>query len=224
MPAPRASWSSPRRHARRAGSFDVLARPFAPAARSLASIAVAFVAASLVAGCGIGDEPQRLHTKHAAPAASGSVAVEARKPLLPTWPCSRCHEGRAPDTRERALTEFHTQKVLHHGTAGGWCYRCHTKDDIDQLHLPDGTLVSFDAAYELCGSCHGDKFRDWRAGIHGLTTGWWLGARTRRSCTFCHDPHNPKFPPMTPEHPPARPRTEPLDEHGAHEESHDEEH
>lgn len=160
-----------------------------------------------IAACGIGDEPQRLHTSHAPPAPSGSVSLEARQPLLPTFPCSRCHADRAPDPTERTLTQFHTQKILHHGTLGGWCYRCHTKDDIDKLHLSDGTKVRFDEAYELCGSCHGDKLRDWKAGIHGITTGFWLGERVRRSCPACHDPHEPRFALMRPEHPPALPRT-----------------
>lgn len=155
----------------------------------------------------MGDEPKRLQTTHPAPTASGSVTVEARVPFLPTFPCSRCHQDRPPDPVERTLTQFHTQKVLHHGTLGGWCYRCHTKDDIDRLHLSDNTQVSFDEAYELCGSCHGDKLRDWKLGIHGLTTGYWLGDRTRRSCPACHDPHSPHFPLMTPERTPALPRT-----------------
>jgi len=169
--------------------------------------AVLLLCALCAAACGIGDEPQRLHTTHAPPAPSGSVTVDAREALLPTFPCSRCHQDRTPDPRERKLTQFHTQKILDHGTLGGWCYRCHTKDDIDHLHLSDATLVSFNEAYELCGSCHGDKLRDWKAGIHGLTTGYWLGDRTRRSCPACHDPHNPPFPLMTPEHPPVLPRT-----------------
>jgi hypothetical protein len=164
-----------------------------------------------IGACGMGDEPKRLHTTQPPPSPSGTVAIEAREPLLPTFPCSRCHADRGPDPRERKLTQFHTQKVLDHGTLGGWCYRCHgdghSGEDIDHLHLSDGTLVSFDEAYELCGSCHGDKLRDWKAGIHGLTTGYWLGERTRRSCPGCHDPHSPHFPLMTPEHAPALPRT-----------------
>ncbi len=172
--------------------------------------ALAILAPLVAIACSVGDEPRRLHTTLPAPEPSGSIAVDPRQPLLPTFPCSRCHAGRAPDPRERRLAEFHTQKVLHHGTLGGWCYRCHTKDDIDRLHLADGTLVSFDQAYELCGSCHGDKLRDWKDGIHGLTTGWWLGDRVRRSCPACHDPHEPHFPAMTPEHPPALPRTVPA--------------
>ena len=176
-------------------------------------------------GCSPGEEPQRLHTDRPPPVPSGSVAVMARIPLLPTYPCSRCHEDRTPDPRERQLTEFHTQKILHHGTLGGWCYRCHTKDNIDRLHLQDGTLVTFDQAFELCGSCHGDKLRDWKAGIHGLTTGWWLGDRQRRSCPFCHDPHNPHFPAMQSEREPSLPRTVSTTEARApHEESNGEGH
>jgi hypothetical protein len=167
----------------------------------------ALVASIGIAACDMADEPARLHTDVPPPAASGRVSIEQRQPLLPTYPCSRCHADRAPDPQERKLTIFHTQKVLDHGAQSGWCYRCHTKDDIDHLHLADGTLVSFDQAYELCGSCHGDKLRDWKAGIHGLTVGFWLGDRTRRSCPACHDPHKPHFPPMAPERPPARPRT-----------------
>ena len=68
--------------------------------------------------CSIADEPSRLHTTHAAPIPSGTVSVLDRRPLLPTYPCSRCHEAALPDPRERKLTEFHTQKVLDHGTQG----------------------------------------------------------------------------------------------------------
>ena len=34
-----------------------------------------------------------------------------------------CCEVRKTRPLERTLTEFHTQKVLDHGTQGGWCYR-----------------------------------------------------------------------------------------------------
>jgi hypothetical protein len=176
---------------------------------SMAPIA-AVPAMLFMVACGMGDEPSRLHTTRTAPLSSGAVTVVERQPLLPTFPCSRCHADRPADVRERTLTEFHTQKILRHGELGGWCYRCHTLADLDQLHLQDGTRVGFDQAYELCGSCHGDKLRDWRAGIHGLTTGFWLGDRERRSCPACHDPHDPHFPLMTPERPPARPRTAPA--------------
>lgn len=176
------------------------------ATRALSLLAGVLGALSLSA-C---EEPEHLHTKLAPPPATGTIVILPRQSLLPTFPCSRCHDDRAPNPAERRLVEFHTQKVLLHGSAKGWCYRCHSQDNIDKLKLQDGTLVSFDEAYELCGSCHGDKFRDFKAGIHGLTTGDWNGDRQRRSCPNCHDPHNPRFPAMTPERPPAQPRTAPM--------------
>lgn len=198
-------------------------RRFGRSARSLGWLPV--VTLACVAACSIAEEPKRLHTDRPPPAASGAVIVDARQPLLPTFPCSRCHADRPADATPRKLTEFHTQKELHHGSQGGWCYRCHAKDNIDKLHVADGTLLSFDEAYELCGSCHGDKLRDWSNNLHGLTTGFWNGERHRRSCPACHDPHNPRFPLMTPEHAPQRPRIVPASDphgepHGAHQESH----
>ena len=181
----------------------------------LASSRVALALAAALASAACGDHSEGAHhgaaeSESAAPAASGPpIYVEARTPSLPAYPCSRCHADRAPDPTERPLRDFHTRIDLAHGTAFGWCYRCHTKDDIDKLHLADGRLVSFDQAYELCGSCHGDKMRDWQDGIHGLTTGNWNGQKYKRSCTFCHSPHRPKFGSMTPERPPTRPRPRP---------------
>jgi hypothetical protein len=188
--------------------------------------AAAAVASLLLLACNLGDEPARLHSTEPAPVPSGSVTIDARQPLLPTFPCSRCHAPGTANPEARRLTVFHTQKTLNHGTQSGWCYRCHTKDNVDKLHLQDGTLVTFNEAYELCGSCHGDKLRDWKAGIHGLTTGYWLGDRQRRSCPACHDPHSPRFAPMTAEHAPALPRTVSPTAHAAQAsgERHHEEH
>ncbi len=169
----------------------------------------ALFATLFLASCGMSEEPSRLKTNHPPPVSSGVLTIEARQPLLPMYPCSRCHAERAPNSEERMLTELHTQKILNHGGQGGWCYRCHARDDIDKLRLSDGKLVSFDQAYELCGSCHGDKLRDWNAGIHGLTTGYWLGDRFRRSCPSCQDRQLPKVPQTTPEKQPQPPRTAP---------------
>jgi hypothetical protein len=91
--------------------------------------------------------------------------------------------------------------------ADRWCYTCHTEDNIDRLHLPNGELVAFDESYRLCGACHGEKLRDWEKNIHGLTTGFWNGPKQKRSCTACHSPHDPPFPKMAPLPPPNRPRT-----------------
>jgi hypothetical protein len=53
--------------------------------------------------------------------------------------------------------------------------------------------VPFTESYRLCGQCHGDKFRDWRAGIHGRRVGDWDGTKTYLLCVSCHNPHSPSF-------------------------------
>jgi hypothetical protein len=53
----------------------------------------------------------------------------------------------------------------------------------------------------LCGSCHGPTYRDWEAGVHGRTSGYWqrdLGSIDRKVCTSCHNPHSPAFPSRPP--------------------------
>ena len=49
----------------------------------------------------------------------------------------------------------------------------------------------------MCGSCHGPTYRDWEAGVHGRTSGYWdrsLGPMDRKACVNCHNPHAPHFP------------------------------
>jgi hypothetical protein len=141
------------------------------------------------------------------PIASGKVSVVSRSDRIPTYPCSRCHdEDLVPNPNEREL-ELHGPIHLHHMQTDRWCYTCHNIDDIDELRLPNGKLVAFDDSSELCGSCHGEKHRDWKLDIHGLTTGFWNGPKSKRACTSCHSPHEPAFQPMKPMPPPDRPRT-----------------
>ncbi len=144
----------------------------------------------------------------AAASVQQEIEVEPRSQLLPTYPCSQCHEDREPNPQRRKLTEFHAVRndELDHGDRSLWCYQCHSQKNSDRLVLVNGDLVTFDEAHRLCGGCHGDKGRDWRAGIHGITLGNWRGPQRRRLCTHCHDPHNPWFSAMTPEPPPAWPR------------------
>lgn len=173
--------------------------------------ASATLSLSLAATCvlGAGCEAPERHRKPAPPASSAEdhVAIEPRTPLLITFPCSRCHQHRTTNPTQRLLTEFHTarNKELHHGDAKGWCYHCHSETNIDRLVTASGKLVTFDEAYLLCGSCHGDKLRDWQLQIHGKTMGNWRGDKVRRSCTGCHSPHNPKFVALEPEKPPVPP-------------------
>jgi hypothetical protein len=103
------------------------------------------------------------------------------------------------------MTEMHTEIVLAHDEEHRWCLDCHDAEDRDVLHLAGGQRVPFEESYRLCGQCHGEKLRDWRAGVHGRRSGEWNGRKTYLLCAHCHDPHRPAFAPIRPEAPPRRP-------------------
>ncbi len=121
------------------------------------------------------------------------------------FPCSECHAEMAPNFQRRALEDMHTEIVLLHGEEQRWCLDCHHPNDRDYLRLVSGDKVPFSESYRLCGQCHGDKLGDWKRGIHGKRTGYWNGDKEYRLCTFCHNPHDPKFKPLRPMPPPERP-------------------
>ncbi len=137
------------------------------------------------------------------------------KPLPKTiTPCRACH-GPEKDfeinwTREEVL-RVHTNIRLNHGGVRVWCLDCHNPTDREHLlPLSDGVNITFERSYELCGKCHGTKYRDWRQGIHGKRTGNWNGKKTYMLCTQCHNPHTPRFVPIKPMPPPRKPRTPKL--------------
>ena len=123
------------------------------------------------------------------------------------FPCSGCHD---PDlkvnTKPRKLKLAHQQVELKHGTESRWCLDCHDATDRDSLHLANGEKVPFEESYRLCGQCHGEKFRDWRAGVHGRRTGNWDGEKQYLLCVHCHNSHAPRFAPIKPEAAPIPPR------------------
>jgi predicted CXXCH cytochrome family protein len=88
------------------------------------------------------------------------------------------------------------------------CFNCHNPAKLDELVTRDGRKLAFDEATLLCASCHGPTYRDWEAGVHGRTNGYWnaaLGPATRVHCTSCHDPHSPAFPQLIPRPGPPQP-------------------
>jgi hypothetical protein len=121
------------------------------------------------------------------------------------FPCSQCHTYMKPNPQRRTLTEYHTEIVLHHAEGQRWCTDCHNLADRDRLRLVSGELIDFTESYRLCGQCHGDKFRDWKVGIHGKRTGNWNGDKQYLLCVHCHNPHDPKFKALKPLPPPVRP-------------------
>lgn len=123
------------------------------------------------------------------------------------FPCSNCHASMETNRKKRELKEEHSQIKLHHAETMRWCLDCHVARNRDKVKLYNGELINFNETYRLCGECHGPQYRDWRAGIHGKRTGYFMGSgkRTYYLCAHCHDPHEPKLKPIKPEPPPDRP-------------------
>lgn len=122
--------------------------------------------------------------------------------------CDTCHAGKEPDRSTASgadLKDFHQGLVFEHGGGALSCLACHNADDYETLRKPDGAVVPFSRAMELCAQCHGPQYRDYLGGSHGGMTGYWdlqRGGRTRNSCLDCHDVHSPSFKQMIPMPPP----------------------
>jgi hypothetical protein len=97
------------------------------------------------------------------------------------------------DQTVRVLEDEHEDVKLHHAEQFRWCLDCHDADDRDKLRLQSGEKIGFEVSYRLCGQCHGDKYREWKKGIHGKRTGNWNGDKQYLLCAHCHNPHNPTF-------------------------------
>jgi hypothetical protein len=141
-----------------------------------------------------------------APTADAKAAKKAEQParevqaMTPPfsegiYPCSGCHDGKEKVNTTRRELGFHDEQtsIFAHDAEHRWCLDCHDAQHRDQLHLTNGDLVPFTESYRLCGQCHGDKLRDWRAGIHGKRIGSWNGTKTYFLCVNCHNPHAPLF-------------------------------
>jgi hypothetical protein len=120
------------------------------------------------------------------------------------FPCSFCHADLKTD-RTRRVVEDHADIVLKHDEEHRWCLDCHDADNRDFLHLASGERVPFEESYRICGQCHGEKYRDWRAGVHGRRTGQWNGQKGYLLCVNCHSPHQPQFKSLAPQPAPRRP-------------------
>ncbi len=123
------------------------------------------------------------------------------------FPCSECHKEMTPNPKRRELKDEHTNIVLNHAQGQRWCLDCHDISNRDKLHLVSGERIGFEESYRLCGQCHGDKYRDWKVGVHGKRTGMWNGEKQYLLCVHCHNPHDPRFKPLAPLPPPARPES-----------------
>ncbi len=121
------------------------------------------------------------------------------------FPCTACHADLPVNKARRELQDMHTDIVLRHDEEHRWCLDCHDATNRDVLHLASGEPVPFEESYRLCGQCHGEKLRDWRAGVHGRRTGEWNGHKKYLLCAHCHNPHQPRFAKLAPKPAPVRP-------------------
>ena len=133
------------------------------------------------------------------------VDLVRMKEDLSDFDCYTCHErGKPPplrfDTNQNIIVaKEHANIVMGHGShnRNNNCFNCHNETNLEHLQTRDGRELKFADSPQLCGSCHGPTYRDWEAGVHGRTSGYWnlqAGEHTRVACASCHNPHSPKFP------------------------------
>jgi hypothetical protein len=105
----------------------------------------------------------------------------------------------SPAETLRRLTQ-HTEIQFNHGI-NTRCFNCHHPTNRNAFVDDFGHEIPWDQPQQLCAKCHGPVFRDWQAGSHGRSNGYWditRGQQRRLRCIECHDPHTPPFAPMAP--------------------------
>ncbi len=153
-----------------------------------------------------------------------NAVVKPREPRLTYFNmgpdgCATCHNGTIvpfPKDKTPRLIGMHQDIVanslqLMHGRGALWCLDCHSATNRNRLLDRRGNEITFNQPQRLCGSCHGEKYIDWREGIHGKRIGEWKTGGKKRwwVCTECHNPHTVqtiRFQPINPEPPPPLPR------------------
>jgi hypothetical protein len=139
---------------------------------------------------------------------SYSDLVKAKEDLS-DFDCYACHEkGKPPPIRydeqqKIIIPKEHEDIKMGHGShdRNNLCYNCHNEQNLVTLQVRDGHELKFDNSPPLCGSCHGPTYRDWEAGAHGRTSGFWdtkRGGIQRLQCVNCHNPHAPRIPTRAP--------------------------
>jgi len=128
---------------------------------------------------------------------------------LSDFECYTCHEkGKPPtlrfDTAQNLIVpNEHSDVVMAHGShnRNNNCFNCHNERNLLLLQTRDGRELKLEESPPLCGSCHGPTYRDWEAGAHGRTGGYWdrsRGELRRQICVDCHNPHSPRIPTLKP--------------------------
>src|SRR5512133_141270 len=167
----------------------------APRALPATVLSVLAVAVLVTAAQASPGAPAVPHAGASAQPKKPEALVQAEPPPFSEgiYPCSACHADQKDRTRRELAFHEEQQSIFDHDAEHRWCLDCHDYEDRDVLRLASGDKVPFTESYRLCGQCHGDKYRDWRRGVHGTRVGMWDGAKTYLLCVSCHNPHSPRF-------------------------------
>jgi hypothetical protein len=124
----------------------------------------------------------------------GLFWTEIRKDKIERYKCSQCHDNKDVKV-SRAAEMAHGDIVLVHGGKEKplSCFTCHKEDERDFLVTGEGLKVDMNHPYQMCGQCHFRQKKDWVCGAHGKRVSYWAGRRVVKNCTYCHDPHSPRF-------------------------------
>ncbi len=117
-----------------------------------------------------------------------------------TYNCMECHKLFPAKWHYARPMAEHQDIHLEHGN-NRFCLNCHHATNRNAFADYDGSEIAQADVVQLCAKCHGTTHRDWQAGVHGRSNGFWLasaGSKTKLRCIQCHDPHQPKFQPMRP--------------------------
>ncbi len=112
--------------------------------------------------------------------------------------CWVCHAMWAsiPQLSHFPVQFVHPEVKLNHGK-NNRCFNCHLESDRNNYVNNDGSKIMYFNVELLCARCHGLVYKRWKNGMHGSLRGKWIVKgrfdRTNFKCTFCHDPHSPKY-------------------------------
>lgn len=129
--------------------------------------------------------------------AGKALAGQAATGELLFYPCTSCHPvqlGADGKPTKKLPNDFrgHQIKLVGHDNLGRGdraCLQCHDDPakDPGMLKVIDGDLIPITGDVSaVCYRCHANKYKDWKAGIHG---------KRQPKCTAagCHNPHTPSW-------------------------------